>query len=91
MNRELPRGVVPGRKTPTFTASSVPPALLEAHHTTVWAELVLLEGSVGFTYEATPEAAITASSGERVVIVPIEKHHVAPDEMASFYVQFYDL
>jgi tellurite resistance-related uncharacterized protein len=91
MNRELPEGVVPGRKTPTFSAESVPPALLKAHHTTVWAELVVLEGSVEFTYESTPPVPITARAGERVVIVPNKKHHIAPDAQASFYVQFYDL
>ena len=91
MNSELPRGVVPGRKTPTFTASSVPPALLKAHHTTVWAELVVLEGSVEFTYESTPPSVITATPAKSVAIVPNQKHHIKPDELASFYVQFYDL
>lgn len=91
MNRELPEGVVPGRKTPTFTETSVPPALLKAHHTTVWAELVVLEGSVEFTYEEVSGPVITANSGHRVVIAPNQKHHIAPGEAASFYVQFYDL
>lgn len=91
MNRELPQGVVPGRKTSTFTVSSVPPALLKAHHTTVWAELVVLEGSVEFTYESTPPSVKTAAPGKSVVIVPNQKHHIKPGETASFYVQFYDL
>lgn len=85
---EIPTAAVPGRRTPTFTAESMPPALAKDHRTTVWAELVVLEGTVLFVDETSRN--VIAGSGCRVVIVPDTYHHIESSEDAQFYVQFYE-
>ena len=84
----IPAGAVPGRRTPTFTAGSMPPALAKDHRTTVWAELVVLAGTVLFI-DQTPRSVI-AAAGIRVVIVPDAYHHIEPSDDAEFYIQFYE-
>lgn len=85
---EIPATAVPGRRTPTFTATSTPVGLLRDHRTTTWAELVVLAGSVLFVDETSQR--IVATPGHRVAIVPGARHHVQPADGAEFYVQFYD-
>lgn len=87
--RSLPHGVVEGRRTPTFDESSTPPALRSAHHTTVWAELVVEAGEVVFVEEASGEET-TVPAGSRHVIVPGERHAVRLRPGARFHVQFWD-
>ena len=84
---EVPQEAVPGRRTPSFTAESMPPALGRAHLTSVWAELVVEEGSVDFADEASRRVTVTA--GRRVAIPPDVSHHVEPAQDAVFHVQFY--
>ena len=87
--RVLPPTVTEGRRTPDFTSNSVPPALLAAHVTNAWAELVVSAGSVRFVEEHPPwEAAVVP--GNPVVIVPGRRHHIEPADGAVFAVQFYD-
>jgi len=70
----------------------VPPALLDLHHTTVWAELVVEAGTVEFTESGGPEdRAATATPARRVVIVPERRHRISPSADARFHVQFHDL
>lgn len=66
----------------------MPAALAKKHRTTVWAELVVLEGTVLFVDEESRNVAATA--GSRVVIMPNTYHQVAPSGDAQFYVQFYE-
>ena len=84
----IPAAAVPGRRTPAFTAESMPPGLAKDHRTTVWAELVVLEGKVQFADEAARK--IAAAAGSRVVIVPDVYHHIKPSDDAQFYIQFYE-
>ena len=67
----------------------MPAGLSRAHVTTVWAELVVLAGSVLFV-EEDAQRRIRARPGDRVLIVPGTYHHVEPSSDAEFYVQFYD-
>lgn len=87
--RVLPPSVVPGRRTPTFTASNVPAALLSAHLTNAWAELIVVTGSVRF-FDEDPPWEVTAVPGRPVVIIPKRLHHIEPMDGAEFAVQFYD-
>ncbi len=87
--RAIPSGSVAGRKTPSFTAETVPTALQNAHHTTVWAELVVESGVVTFVGEDPPLQCRIDGPG-RETIVPNQKHHVEPEPGAVFHVQFYD-
>lgn len=88
--RLIPQNTTIGRRTPTFDHRSVPPALLGEHRTNAWAELVVLDGSVGFE-EKDPPWTATAIPGRPVVIVPRRDHRITPDADARFHVQFHDL
>ena len=88
--RAVPSGATVERKTPSFTPETVPPALLAAHHTTVWAQLVVEAGVVTFVEEDPPwQRRLEAPAVQ--AIVPNRKHHVEPEAGAIFYVQSYDL
>lgn len=89
-DRELPTGAEPERRTPDFTAQTVPAGLLGDHRTAVWARLEVERGSVEFVEQATGWQAV-ASPGEPVVIVPDRLHHIIPSSDALFAVQFYRL
>jgi len=84
----LPVGSVLARTTPTFDATTVPAGLLAAHETSVWAELVVVDGVVVFVEESSG-AATEVVAGERIVIVPHVRRHVEPASSARFFVQFY--
>jgi tellurite resistance-related uncharacterized protein len=88
-DRLLPDGLTPGRATPSFTDETVPNALRNAHHTTVWAELIVEQGNVLFV-EEDPAWQILVTAGSSQPIVPNRKHHVEPEPEAVFRVQFYD-
>ena len=79
---------VMGRRTSTFNAVTTPAGLLRDHLTVVWAELVVLVGSVLFVEETSRR--IVATPGSCVVIVPGVRHRVEPAEDAEFYIQFYE-
>ena len=84
---EVPPEAVPVRRTPSFTAANMPPALGRSHLTSVWAELVVEEGSVLFADE-TPRR-VTVCAGGRIAIAPKVGHHIEPADGAVFHVQFY--
>lgn len=84
----IPEHVSPVRRTKDFTSTSVPAGLRRAHHTSVWAEVVVTEGSVVFVDEDSGRST-TVTSGSRHVIAPNSPHHVEPDVDAVFHVQFY--
>ncbi|MDE0135118.1 MAG: DUF1971 domain-containing protein [Acidimicrobiaceae bacterium] len=75
------------RRTPSFTATSMPPTLRRSHLTSVWAELVVEEGSVLYTDE-TPRRA-TVRNDSRIAIAPGVAHHIEPADDALFHIQFY--
>ncbi|MEL6981654.1 MAG: DUF1971 domain-containing protein [Actinomycetota bacterium] len=83
----LPAGLVPGRRTPDFTADTVPPALLRDHRTTVWARLEVAAGTVEFADDGGQP--VTATPAQAVVIVPGRPHRVTPSADAVFAVQFF--
>lgn len=84
-----PSGLTEARRTPTFTAESVPPALLQNHRTSVWAQLEVESGTVEFVEEDGNWRAIGAP-GAPVSIVPDRPHRVVPSADATFAVQFFD-
>ena len=86
--REIPAMAVMGRRTSTFNVVTTPAGLLRDHLTGVWAELVVLVGSVLFVEETSRR--IVATPGRCVVIVPGVRHRVEPAEDAEFYIQFYE-
>ncbi|MFT4988342.1 MAG: tellurite resistance-related uncharacterized protein [Acidimicrobiales bacterium] len=87
--RALPLGVLATRATPSFTDKTVPAALRNAHHTAVWAELVVEQGAVLFVEEQEPRWQVRVVAGASQAIAPNRKHHVEPEPGAHFHVQFY--
>ncbi|MFT5268294.1 MAG: tellurite resistance-related uncharacterized protein, partial [Acidimicrobiales bacterium] len=71
------------------TDKTVPAALRNAHHTAVWAELVVEQGAVLFVEEQEPRWQVRVVAGASQAIVPNRKHHVEPEPGAHFHVQFY--
>lgn len=85
----LPDGLRAARRTPTFTVDSVPPGLLAAHTTSVWAQLIVISGSVVFVDEEDDERSVVVAGAERV-IVPHRRHHIEPEPDTEFFVQFFE-
>ena len=85
--RQRPADLVPVRTTPPWTAATVPGALLSSHHTSVWAQLDVSEGTVVFTEDDGWSA--TARPGHPVTIVPDRPHAIAPSDDAVFAVTFF--
>ena len=86
----LPSGLVEARRTPMFTAESVPPALIASHRTTVWAELHVEAGCVRFVELDGPHPRdVSVDAGRSTVIVPDTHHRIEPSTDAAFFVRFY--
>ena len=89
MMPSLPPGVVPYRRTPTFTARSVPQDLLREHSTKagVWGRIVVLAGSVRYQPIECDESFVLGP-GEVGIVAPTAPHRVEPSGDATFYVEF---
>ena len=86
----LPDGLVDGRHTPVFDATSLPERLEVVHRTTVWATLHVQSGTVRYVDLVGPDRRdVRLVAGDSVVIVPGVDHQVEPSTDATFFVQFY--
>ncbi len=85
---EFPADVAAYKKTPEFTADSVPAGLLNDHNTKkgVWGLIHVLAGEVLYH---TPDNSFTLQPGSPGVVVPLMPHHVEPAADARFYVEFH--
>ncbi len=88
-DRRLPAGLNLGRRTPVFSAATVPAGLLGQHHTTVWARLEVEQGSVVFIEEDPPWQTV-ATPEHPVIIIPDRRHRIEPSSEARFAVQFFE-
>jgi tellurite resistance-related uncharacterized protein len=89
--KALPASVVPYKRTPEFTASSVPDGLLHAHDTKegVWGEIIVLAGQLTYRILEPVVEEVELSPDRFGVVEPTVKHEVVPQEGVRFYVQFY--
>ncbi len=86
----LPDGLAPYRKTPVFTAESVPDGITGDHSTKpgVWALIHVLRGSL--RYEIVERGEVYAlTPDEPGVVEPETAHKVTPDGEAEFFVEFW--
>lgn len=85
----LPPGLRPVGTSPTFTAATVPPALLQRHATAAgcWAQLIVSSGALLYTDLAVGTEQRVAA-GQQVVIPPTIPHRVSVDESAPEPVAF---
>ena len=91
--RSLPHDAVLVRTTAVFDEESVPAGLLRAHRIAdgVWGRLVVYRGTLDFLFEDEPNAPITLTAGERLVIPPAVPHRVVLTGSAAFAVEFHEV
>ena len=87
---QLPSGLKPGRRTPSFTDETVPDGLARDHTTKAgtWGVIHVEEGRLRYCVPSRAyETEIAA--GEKAVIEPEVPHHVAPVGAVTFFVEFW--
>ena len=87
---ELPPDFVPFRRTPVFTADSLP-AGLRANHSTApgtWAKIVVRKGALRYRL-ADLGVDVHLSPGDEGVVIPEARHSVEPVGEVHFHVEFY--
>ena len=89
--RKLPDGCVAYRQTPTFTASSIPAGLLQAHQTKAgtWGRIVVLHGTLRYRILEPEVEDHLLQAGDHGVIEPQVLHEVAPVGEVTFFVEFH--
>ena len=88
--KSLPDAVVAYKRTPEFSATTVPAALLRAHNTKpgVWARIVVIEGQLLYRILEPGIEELQLSPGIDGVIEPQVLHEVALSPDTRFYVEF---
>jgi tellurite methyltransferase len=87
---EWPADFVAYKRTPEFTAESVPAGLLRDHATKrgVWARIVVLEGELRYQIVSLEvDTVLTPQQGG--IVVPEVLHSVEPLGAVRFYVEFF--
>jgi tellurite resistance-related uncharacterized protein len=90
----LPEDVVPYRRTPEFTETTVPPGLLRAHSTKegVWGLIHVLEGCLAYRITdpgRPPAERLLTPDEEPGVVEPTIPHEVEPRGPVRVYVEFW--
>jgi tellurite methyltransferase len=88
---ELPPDAAAFQRTPEFTESTVPAALLADHATKpgVWGVLHVTAGQLTYLVEPPIAREALVEAGQAAVIVPEVKHRVHCDGPARFFVEFH--
>lgn len=89
--KTLPADVKPYKRTPEFTADTVPPGLLRSHDTKpgVWGKIVVLEGELLYRILEPQIEEHRLSVARFGVVEPTVRHEVVPDAGVRFYVEFH--
>ena len=89
--KQLPDNVTPYKRTPEFTAESVPSGLLHAHQTkeSVWAKIVVIDGELQYTINGPQTDIVVLNSNTFGVVEPTVLHEVKPLGKVRFYVEFH--
>ncbi len=87
---EWPADLAPYKRTPEFTADTIPAGLRKDHSTKqgVWARIVILEGTLHYQIDAL-NTSFDLTPEQPGIVVPQMLHHVAPVGAVRFYVEFY--
>ncbi|HXP04341.1 MAG TPA: DUF1971 domain-containing protein [Stellaceae bacterium] len=90
MTPGLPPGIVPYRRTPIFTETTLPAGLRRRHQTKpgTWGLIVVLEGRLRFR-RLEPFFETTLDPTCPAVVAPEEPHEVEPIAKVRFFVEFY--
>ncbi|MCG2596435.1 DUF1971 domain-containing protein [Achromobacter insuavis] len=86
----LPAGVRPYRDSPMFTPENLPAALRSTHATKAgtWGLLTVHSGVLRYTLDDPPHTEVVLAAGQRVLIAPQVRHHVAFELPGSFQIAF---
>jgi len=89
--KAIPPGVSSYKRTPEFTAATVPEGLLKAHQTKqgTWGKIVVLEGLLQYRILEPEIEEIVLSPDVPGVVEPTVFHEVTPMGEVRFYVEFY--
>ena len=87
---QLPDSVAAYKRTKEFDERSVPKGLLRSHHTAVgvWARICVLEGQLLYRILEPKLEEKLLTPGSDGVVVPEQRHEVAPRGAVRFYVEF---
>ena len=88
---EMPAGFAPYKRTPEFTAATIPDGLKKQHSTKpgVWALIHVLDGRLRYVVEPPLARHELIEAGGRGVIVAELLHHVEADGDVRFFVEFH--
>ena len=87
---ELPDGLLPLRRTPEFTADSMPAGLRARHRTAAgtWGRIVVADGTLRYRVPGLG-VDVELSAGRDGIVVPDVEHDVEPRGAVRFHVEFY--
>lgn len=87
---EWPENLAVRRRTPEFTETSVPAAILRDHATKrgVWGRIHVLEGALVYRVGAPIHRTTTIAARASAIIVPEVRHHVEVDGRVRFLIEF---
>lgn len=88
--KSLPPNAEAYRRTPEFTASTIPPGLMRQHRTKrgVWGRIRVLEGSLLYRVLSTEREEHVLSPAIAGVVEPEVPHEIEPIGPVRFYVEF---
>jgi tellurite resistance-related uncharacterized protein len=88
---DFPENFSAYKKSPVFTESTIPKALLSNHSTKqgIWAKINVLEGQLKYFILSPIDKEFTLDSTQLGIVLPEVIHKVEPIEKVTFYVEFY--
>lgn len=89
--RQLPAQLEAYKRTPEFTADSIPAGLLKSHSTKsgTWGKIVILEGELLYRILEPELEVILLNPSCYGVVEPCIEHEVSPHGPVRFYVEFF--
>jgi len=89
--KTLPEDVLPYRRTPASTESTIPPGLLRDHTTKpgVWGVIHVLEGALEFRILEPAEERHRLTPDKSGIVEPAVRHQVTPLGPVRFYIEFH--
>lgn len=88
--KQLPADVTPYKRTPTFTADSIPAGLLKAHRTKAgtWGKIIIHSGRLLYRILEPDFEEVQLSPERYGVVEPTMLHEVQTDGDVEFHVEF---
>jgi len=87
--QDLPENVTFYKRTPVYTAETLPPGILKNHRTKegIWCVIEIIEGEIAYIIGNTEQHILRP--GHNGVIEPQVLHHLKPRGAVKFAIAFY--